>query len=56
MLVLYYIRITFFLKNIFMFHGCVPSTAAHLMAQYTSYEHQMTIYWELAKTKACIRQ
>ena len=48
-LVLYYIRITFF-KNIFLFPGHVPTTA-HLMVQHTSHEHQMTLYRESGETK-----
>ena len=48
-LVLYYIRITFF-KNIFLFPGHVPTTA-HLMVQHTSHEHQMTLSRESAETK-----
>ena len=42
-----------FFQNIFLFLGRVP-TVAYLMAQYTSYNHQMTLYGESAKTKAGI--
>ena len=49
-LVLYYIGIIIF-KNIFFVLGRVP-TIAYLIAQHTSYEHQMTL--ESADTKAGI--
>ena len=53
-LVLYHIGIIF-PKNIYLFLGRVPNTA-HLIAQHTSYGHQMTLYRDSAETKVAIIQ
>ena len=51
---LYHIGIIF-LKNIYLFPGRVHNTA-YLIAQHTSYEHQMTLYRDSAETKVAIIQ
>ena len=43
----------FFSENIFLFLSHEPTTA-YLIAQHTSYEHQMTLSGESAETKASI--
>ena len=53
-LVFYHIGIIF-PKNIYLFLGRVPNIA-HLIAQHTSYEYQMTLYRDSAKTKVAIIQ
>ena len=53
-LVLYHIGMIF-PKNIYFFLGRVPNTA-HLIAQHTSYEYQMTLYRDSAETKVAIIQ